>query len=143
MTRIVICSFCFRDKVLGSSSLQVQPGEYTMQGDAEQLSHALFNLIDNAIKYTPNGEVTVSLARTDSGIRFSVKDSGIGIGEKDKDHIFTEGGKGEESQKVNPDSTGYGLYIVKGIALAHGGKVWFESPGPGNGTTFFMELSAK
>jgi signal transduction histidine kinase len=58
-------------------------------------------------------------------------------------HIFTEGGKGEESQKVNPDSTGYGLYIVKGIALAHGGKVWFESPGPGKGTTFFMEVAGK
>ena len=52
------------------------------------------------------------------------------------------GSRGEESQKVNPDSTGYGLYIVKGIVEGHGGRVWFESAGPGKGTTFFMEVPA-
>jgi signal transduction histidine kinase len=124
-------------------STHIEPGDYAMEGDAAQLGNAIQNLIDNAIKYTPKGEVTVSLARTDSGIRFSVKDSGIGISEKDKEHIFTEGGKGENSQATNPDSTGYGLYIVKGIAEAHGGKVWFESPGPGQGTIFFIELPGK
>jgi len=43
---------------------------------------------------------------------------------------------------VNPDSTGYGLFIVKGIVTAHGGRVWFESDGAEKGTTFFIEMPA-
>ena len=62
---------------------------------------------------------------------------------QDKDHIFTEGGRGEASQKVNPDSTGYRLFILKGIVEAHDGSVWFESDGAGKGTTFFVEVPAK
>ena len=75
-------------------------------------------------------------------MRFAVKDTGIGIDPKDTEHIFIEGGRGAQSQKVNPDSTGYGLYVVKGIIEAHGEKVWFESAGKGRGTTFFVEVSA-
>ena len=84
----------------------------------------------------------VSPAKTNTTIRLSVKDSGIGVSAQDKDHIFTEGGRGEASQKVNPDSTGYGLFIVKGIVTAHGGRVWFESDGAEKGTTFFIEMPA-
>jgi signal transduction histidine kinase len=121
-------------------SAHLEAGDYTLEGDADQLSHAVQNLIDNAIKYTPRGEITVALRKNDSMFRLSIKDSGIGISEKDKEHIFTEGGRGENSQKVNADSTGYGLYIVKGIVEAHGGKVWYESEGEGKGTTFFVEV---
>ncbi|MBI4087021.1 HAMP domain-containing histidine kinase [Candidatus Kaiserbacteria bacterium] len=121
-------------------TMHADPGDYMIEGDADQLAHAVRNLVDNAIKYTPKGSVAMLLARTKDSVRFSVKDSGIGIDEKDKEHIFTEGGRGEESQKINTDSTGYGLFIVKGIIETHGGKVWYESEGPGKGTTFFIEL---
>ncbi len=117
-------------------------GDYSMEGDTEQLVHAVANLIDNAIKYTPKGSVEVALARTDGIIRLSVKDSGVGIPERDKEKLFKEGGRGEHSQAVNTDSTGYGLYIVKGIIEAHGGKVWYESEGENKGTTFVVEVGA-
>ena len=114
----------------------------------------------------------VSPAKTNTTIRLSVKDSGIGVSAQDKDHIFTEGDRAEASQKVNPDSSGFGLFIVKGIVEAHDGRVrkrgalsqevvdnfdqreklsynlnstcrvWFESDGAGKGTTFFVEVSS-
>jgi len=55
--------------------------------------------------------------------------------------LFKKGGHGAESTKINPESTGYGLYIVKGIIeQAHGGRVWVESDGPGTGSTFLVQL---
>ncbi len=115
-------------------------GTYRLVGDYEQLSHAVYNLIDNAIKYTPSGSILVSLQRTDTIIRLVVKDSGIGISESDQKYVFIEGGRGEESTKINVDSTGYGLFLVKGIVEAHGGSIRYESEGRGKGTTFTVEL---
>jgi signal transduction histidine kinase len=123
--------------------------EYTFVGDKEQLSHAVRNLIDNSIKYTPNGSVNVKLetiypksASADRAqkIRFSVKDTGVGISSADAKRLFTEGGRGENSVKTNVESTGYGLYIVKGIIEAHGGTVRAESAGQGKGSEFIVEL---
>ena len=62
------------------------------------------------------------------------------ISDKDKEKLFTEGGKGEESLKVNTNSTGYGLYIVKKIVETHKGKIWAESAGRGHGSKFLVEL---
>lgn len=75
-----------------------------------------------------------------SKILLSVKDTGIGINEEDKKRLFTEGGRGKDSVKVNVDSTGYGLYTVKLIADAHNGRVWAESAGAGKGSQFYLEL---
>ena len=54
--------------------------------------------------------------------------------------LFTEGGHGKDSQKVNAHSTGYGLYIAKNIVLAHGGAIRAESEGAGKGSTFIVEF---
>jgi len=117
---------------------------YSLTGDAAQISdHVLRNLIDNAINYTPSGSVAVSLKREGAGkLVFSVKDSGVGITEEDKKRLFTEGGHGKDSQKVNVHSTGYGLYIAKSIVEAHGGTIRAESEGEGKGSTFVVEFPA-
>ncbi|KND47368.1 MAG: two-component system, NarL family, sensor histidine kinase BarA [Parcubacteria bacterium C7867-004] len=111
-------------------------------GDRTQLVNAIKNLIDNSVKYTPSGEVHIELVQTRDKIRFSVKDTGIGITPEDMSHLFTEGGHGAESMKINVESTGFGLYIVKNIIEAHGGKVWAESEGVGKGSRFVVELPA-
>lgn len=113
---------------------------YSINGDATNLKHAIRNIIDNSIKYTPSGKVEVSLQKKNNKILLLIKDTGVGLSEKDKKHLFTEGGKGENSNKINVDSTGYGLFIVKGIIEAHGGKIWAESEGTGKGATFVIEL---
>ncbi|MDE1919073.1 MAG: HAMP domain-containing histidine kinase [Patescibacteria group bacterium] len=69
-----------------------------------------------------------------------MKDTGIGITEEDKKRLFTEGGHGKDSQKVNVHSTGYGLFIAKNIVEAHGGTIRAESEGAGKGSTFIVEL---
>lgn len=117
---------------------------YTIVGGrAHIIAHVLRNLVENAINYTLEGSVTVGLFRKDANtLLFSVKDTGIGISNEDKPNIFKEGGHGKDSIKTNVHSTGYGLFSVKRIVDAHGGKVWFETE-EGKGTTFFVELEGK
>ena len=86
------------------------------------------------------GNVRVGLSRTGNTIRFTVEDNGVGITPEDMRRLFTEGGHGKDSLKMNVHSTGYGLYIVKKIVEGHGGKVWAESEGQGKGSRFIVEL---
>ncbi len=129
-----------KNKGLGFA-VEITPADYTMVGDGDQiLNHVIVNLINNAINYTPKGDVSIHLERNGNTIRFSVKDSGVGLTEDDKKVLFTEGGHGKESRAVNPHSTGYGLFIAKQIVDAHHGRIWAESTGRGAGSTFFVEL---
>lgn len=123
-------------------SLAAPSEPIAMTGDRMQLENAIKNMIDNAIKYTPSGRVDIILEKDDQMkmVRFKTVDTGVGITPEDMKHLFTEGGRGAESQKVNVDSTGFGLYIVKNIIEAHHGLVWAESDGAGKGSTFVMEL---
>lgn len=120
--------------------LDVPAEPFVLKADRLQLLNAFKNLIDNSIKYTPKGSVTVSLRKVDGKIRFMIEDTGVGICDEDKERLFTEGGHGVNSQKVNVESTGFGLYIVKNIIEAHHGKVWAESEGEGKGARFIAEL---
>jgi signal transduction histidine kinase len=116
---------------------------YTMNGDKGKLAENVFrNIIQNSINYTPSGSITVSLKKVEKKFVFSIKDTGVGITEEDKKRLFTEGGHGKDSQRINTHSTGYGLYIAKNVILAHGGTIRAESEGAGKGSTFSVELPA-
>lgn len=123
-------------------SLQVDEAQiYTCVGDSKKVAeHVIRNLVDNSIRYTPKGRVTASLSRLPKSIHFSVKDSGVGITPEDMKRLFTEGGHGKDSIKVNVDSTGYGLFVAKQVVDAHNGKIWAESAGAGHGSEFIVEL---
>lgn len=123
--------------------INVDESDYKISGDDFQLKHVVKNLVDNSIKYTPTGKVTMSLSKTNGKILFSVKDTGVGLTKEDKQRLFTEGGKGKNSQKINVNSTGFGLFIAKNIVLAHNGKIWAESEGEGKGSQFYVELVGK
>ena len=122
--------------------LELEPEPLEVTGDSAQLVNAYKNLIDNSIKYTPKGSVTLKLEKTNGKARFTVSDTGVGITPEDMAHLFTEGGHGKDSTKVNVESTGFGLYIVKNIVEAHKGRVWAESHGAGKGSRFIIELPA-
>jgi signal transduction histidine kinase len=102
------------------------------------------NIIDNSLKYTPSGSINIfvkkALVNKKEKAILEVIDTGIGLSEKDKKFLFTEGGKGEESLRYNINSTGYGLYITKKIVENHKGRIWAESAGRGKGSQFFVEL---
>jgi len=122
--------------------VDIKPDEtYMVVGDEPKISrHVLRNLIDNSVRYTQTGTITVSLSKEDKSVRFKVSDTGVGISPEDMQHLFTEGGHGKDSIKVNVDSTGYGLFVAKQVVDAHGGKITAFSEGPGKGSTFTVEL---
>lgn len=114
---------------------------FMFTGDRAKIGDNVFkNIIDNSINYTPSGSISVSLRKENGKFIFSVKDTGIGITEEDKKNLFTEGGHGKDSQKVNVHSTGYGLFIAKNIVEAHGGTIRAESEGALKGATFIVEF---
>ncbi|MBI3888373.1 hypothetical protein HY311_01120 [Candidatus Nomurabacteria bacterium] len=123
-------------------TMKIKENAYSVLGDAFWLKEAVNNLIENSIKYTREGKITVGLEKNADKILLSVKDTGVGITEEDKKGLFTEGGRGKNSVKVNVDSTGYGLYSVKFIIEAHKGRVWAESEGADKGSQFYLELPA-
>ena len=109
--------------------------------DAGQLRQVLSNLIDNAIKYSPDGgAVTLALAARDHHVQFAVTDGGLGIPQAEQARIF------EKFYRLDPDmtrgigGTGLGLYICRELVRRVNGRIWVESE-PGNGSTFFVELS--
>lgn len=121
-------------------NINISDGEYEMRGDHSQLKEAVHNLIDNSVKYTEKGSVDVSLSRQKNKILLVVKDTGVGLSDEVKPKLFTKGGRDKDSQKINVNSTGFGLSITKGVVDAHHGRVWAESDGQGKGSQFSMEL---
>lgn len=119
----------------------IDPMAVPIVGDHDKMKrHVIRNLIDNSIKYTPQGSVDVSLQKQTDKVRLVIKDTGVGITPDDMQHLFTEGGHGKDSIKTNVDSTGYGLFVAKSVVDAHGGKIWAESEGQGKGSMFVVEL---
>jgi PAS domain S-box-containing protein len=109
-------------------------------GDASLLPRVIANLVDNAIKYTPeSGEVTVNWATLGNRVLISVADTGIGIAKVDQVHLFEKFSRIKRRETVNIKGSGLGLAIVKSIVGWHNGRVWVESE-LGKGSTFYVEL---
>ncbi len=118
----------------------IKDDTYNVLGDAFWLKEVVNNLLENSIRYTKDGEIDTILEKKDGEITFTVKDTGVGISDEDKKVLFTEGGRGKESVKINTDSTGYGLYSVKLILDSHKGNISAESQGVDKGSTFKITL---
>lgn len=124
-----------------SLSFAAGHGDFRINGDSGKLRRHVFrNLIDNAIRYTEHGNIVVSLSQAGHQVRFSVKDTGVGVTKEDMQLLFTEGGKGHATKNVNPESTGYGLFVAKQIVDLHGGEIWAESDGHNKGAQFIVLL---
>lgn len=112
----------------------------TVMGDADRLKRVVLNLVDNAIKYTPEGgTVTVALYKGKRWARVEISDTGIGIAEKDQPLIFDRFYRVDKARSRASGSTGLGLSIVKYIVEAHGGRISVSSE-PGQGSTFTVWL---
>jgi signal transduction histidine kinase len=104
------------------------------------------NLIDNAIKHTQKGSITIGLKyqKEKNSILFFVKDTGIGIPKEELPYIGTMPfERGREAKKLSPLGKGIGLYLSRLIIEAHGGKLWAESEGRDKGSIFYVELPVK
>ncbi len=119
-------------------------GVYMVNADQGKLHQVVGNLIDNAIKYTPSGgSMKVRVAKEGDAVRFSIKDTGIGISPEDIPKLFNKFTRTKDANKQNVIGTGLGLYVAKQMIEAQGGKIWIESEGAGKGTTFIVELPQK
>jgi signal transduction histidine kinase len=107
--------------------------------DKVRFAQVIQNLIDNAIKYTPQGFVKVSLEKKQNEILISVIDTGIGMSKELQQKLFGQFVR-DPSIKREIRGTGLGLYIAKYIVEAHHGKIWAESEGIGKGSRFFVSL---
>jgi signal transduction histidine kinase len=109
-----------------------------VRGDVERLRQVVGNLVDNAVKYSAEGDVVrVSVAQHDGAVSVVVADSGPGIAEEDQALIFEKFGRATRGQ-MKP-GTGLGLYIARAIAHAHGGSLEVQSA-PGEGATFTLAI---
>jgi signal transduction histidine kinase len=114
-------------------------------GDAEELRSAVSNLLDNAVKYSPDGvHISVELdANDEKQLALRVRDQGVGIPEHELKRIFRRFYRVTQRSLSQVKGTGLGLFIVRSIARKHGGRVFAQSEGAGKGTTVTLELPRK
>jgi len=118
--------------------------------DITKIKEVISNMIDNAIKYSQRGGVTV---RAEKGsffdheareqknvIRVTVSDTGIGMDKEELESIFNKFERGKQVSHYHTDGTGLGMYVGKKIVEAHHGRIWAESDGKGKGSRFILEL---
>ena len=110
----------------------------SIDADRTLLQQAVYNLVENAIKYTPgHGSVTLRIKTRPQGLQFEVQDTGIGIAPVDIPRLFEKFFRGSQREARAQRGSGLGLAIVHSVAERHAGKVWVESV-LGQGSTFFL-----
>lgn len=125
-----------------SLRLKTAAGLPRVSADEEKIRNVIFNLVENAIKYTKSGTVDIVLRKMKNSVECRVTDSGIGISKKEISRLFTKFVRAGGGFKVSHGS-GLGLYIIKTLVDIHGGKVFVESPGPGKGSSFGFRLPVR
>jgi signal transduction histidine kinase len=125
-------------------TLSAEPGVGVVTGDERRIKQVIFNLLSNAVRFTPaGGTIDVRAGRVNGEIQIAVADTGPGIAPEDHERIFEEFQQGDPSA-ADPDDagTGLGLALSKRLVELHGGHIWLESA-LGKGSTFFFTLPTK
>lgn len=121
-------------------SIEPDPGIEFVTADPARVKQILYNLLSNAIKFTPaGGKVAIKSVHRDGVMEISVTDTGIGIGEKDQQRIFSEFLQVEGSYARKYEGTGLGLALTKKLVELHGGRIWVQSS-PGRGSRFTFTI---
>jgi PAS domain S-box-containing protein len=132
-----------REYLLDKGGISVENSigaEVAVHADPVELEELFYNIISNAIKYTPpGGAITMGAEEGEDRVTVSVRDTGAGLTEEEIEKIFDEFYKVDESRH-DLDTSGLGLSICRKIAEKHGGRIWAESLGKGRGTTVFFTL---
>jgi signal transduction histidine kinase len=120
--------------------VQTDPGVQIIEADERKVKQVIFNLLANAVKFTPDGgHVYVNASRADSWIEVSVRDTGVGVAPEDQARIFDAFQQGDRNVAQPQEGTGLGLTLSRQFVELHGGRLWVESE-PGSGSTFRFTL---
>lgn len=111
--------------------------------DQDKLRQVILNIIDNAVKYTKQGGITIELKKLDKWIQIKISDTGEGIDKKETKSLFQMFSRATAGNQLHIEGAGIGLYVAKKFIEIHQGKIWVESPGKGKGSTFYIELPIK
>jgi len=111
--------------------------------DREKIRQVILNLVDNAIRYTQKGGVTVKLQIANGRLQIVVSDTGEGLTKEEKEKLFERFSRGTAGTKFWTEGAGLGLYVARRFVEMHNGKIWAESEGRGKGSTFYVELPMK
>ncbi len=111
--------------------------------DEEKLRQVLLNIIDNGIKYTPKGGITVSLEKKNHNALITIIDTGEGIAKEDLDKMFQSFSRGSTGVLLSSEGAGLGLYIARKFIEMHDGKIWAESKGLKKGSKFYIQIPIK
>jgi signal transduction histidine kinase len=118
-------------------SYELEDGLPPVHADRDRIDQVFGNLIGNAVKFTPErGRIAIRTERDGARVRFSVSDTGAGIGAADLPYVFD---RFWQAKHARQGGAGLGLAIARGIVVAHGGEMWVESE-PGEGTIFRFTL---
>ena len=121
-----------------SFSLQIEPADLAVRADREKFAQVLDNLLDNAVRFSPEGGTISVVARGRRGAaEITVADEGVGIAEADRRRVFTKFFRAERDPAA--PGAGLGLFLVRGLVAAMGGRIWVESE-EGLGSRFTFEL---
>ena len=121
--------------------LTLPPGLLMAEADGDRIAQVLINLIGNGLQHTPaGGEVGVTAVRQHGVIRITVSDNGEGIPAEHLPHIFTRFYRVDKSRARASGGSGIGLTIARHLIEAHGGRIWAESDGLGQGSRFYFTL---
>ena len=119
----------------------LDPSAGLVSGDTDRLRQVVWNLISNAIKFTPkDGRVTARVERVDPNVVITVEDSGVGISAEVLPHVFERFRQGDSSNTRNHGGLGLGLAVVRHLVELHGGQVTASSAGEGRGATFTVTI---
>ena len=118
------------------------PADLAATADAERIHQVLYNLVDNAVRFTPpGGSVTVTATRQDDRIVIEVRDSGVGIAPEHLPRLFERFYRADASRSREGGGTGIGLAIARSIVESHGGRITATSE-PDHGSAFTFDLPA-
>ena len=120
--------------------LDLPDGPPSVHADQLRLERILYNLLENAVKYSPQGgEIRVFVQPGEEHLIIGVSDQGIGISRADKAKLFEPFQRLEDSRLAGVNGAGLGLSVCRKLVEAHGGRIWVESE-PGKGSTFFFTV---
>lgn len=111
-----------------------------IMADQDKIRQVVLNIVDNAIKYTKEGGITIKLEKINDEERIRISDTGEGMTKHEIDSLFQMFSRATAGTQLHAEGAGLGLYVAKRFIEMHGGKIWVESPGKGKGSTFIIGL---
>lgn len=144
VTELIFTTLLSFDRAISAKHIQVEGldelSPVQVSADRDMLHQVIYNLVDNAVKFTPeNGTITVLVGKTDKAVSVSIRNTGDGISPEETSKIFERFYKVDKSRSYDVKGAGLGLYIVKTVVKMHGGTVKAESE-EGQSTTFTFTI---